>query len=328
MKKFTCAVVLFLTALGVAGPVTAQNEQSTRYVIQKGDTLWGISQRFIKDPYYWPNLWAHNQKITNPHLIFPGQRLRIYADRIEIEDTVPSQPGTAMTDPVIPDVPFAVSGAEGYLLENGLEPAGTIIKTNNDRLIVGENDPVYTDIGSALGAKKGDRFDIFKTVKTVKHPITGETMGTKLLPLGTLELNALEENSSQALVIKSFLEIGPGSMLLPHQDRARTVMLKAATVELEGYIIEARMGNNSIGDSDFVYLDLGKSSGLQIGNMLYVVRDLKPDSDYLQRDAEPLPQQVVGALVVIDTGEKTATALVVKSAQELVPGDKVRLLKN
>ncbi len=221
-----------------------------------------------------------------------------------------------------------MSGTEGYLLENGIEPAGTIIKTNNDQLIVGDNDPVYTDIGTASGARAGDRFDIYKTVKTVRHPLTGETMGTKLLPLGTLELIAMEEKSSRAMVTRSSLEIGAGSLLLPHQDRQRTVLLKAARVDLDGSIIESRMGNYTIGDSDVVYLDLGSSHGLQTGNMLYVVRNPKPQPDHLQRDAEPLPLEVVGALVVIETAEKTSTALVVKSAKELHLGDKVKLFKN
>ena len=53
------------------------------------DTLWGISKRFIKDPYYWPNLWSHNPGIGNPHLIYPGQTLHIYDGRIEIVPVAP-----------------------------------------------------------------------------------------------------------------------------------------------------------------------------------------------------------------------------------------------
>ena len=59
-------------------------EEPIIYTVKQGDTLWGISQRFIKDPYYWPNLWSNNPDIGNPHLIYPGQKLRIYDGRIEI----------------------------------------------------------------------------------------------------------------------------------------------------------------------------------------------------------------------------------------------------
>jgi hypothetical protein len=328
MKTLVYAVTLFLTSLAFPGFAAAQQGEPTIYVIQKGDTLWGISDRFIKDPYYWPNLWARNQKITNPHLIFPGQRLRIFPDRIEIVDVEAARQDSLITEQSMPEIPFAVSGTEGFLLENGMQPAGSIIMTNNERLIVGDNDPVYTDIGTATGAKTGDLFAIYKRVKAVRHPITSEYMGDKILPLGTLRLTAMEEKSSRAIITKSFLEIGPGSLLLPNQDHRQTIMLKAAQVNLDGYIIDSRLGNITIGDSDVVYLDLGKVRGLEAGNMLYVVRDMTPNPEYVQREVAPLPQEVIGALVVIETGEQTATALVVKSIREILVGDKVRLFKN
>lgn len=51
-----------------AGPADA-------YVIQPGDTLWDISTRFLGDAYAWPQLWSVNEYITNPHWIYPGNRI-------------------------------------------------------------------------------------------------------------------------------------------------------------------------------------------------------------------------------------------------------------
>ena len=45
------------------------------YVIQSGDTLWDISTRFLNDPHAWPELWSYNEYITNPHWIYPGNRV-------------------------------------------------------------------------------------------------------------------------------------------------------------------------------------------------------------------------------------------------------------
>ena len=53
----------------------------TRYVVKKGDTLWGISNKFLKNPAYWPEVWDKNQKVKNPHFIFPGDVLFIYQGR-------------------------------------------------------------------------------------------------------------------------------------------------------------------------------------------------------------------------------------------------------
>ncbi len=49
------------------------------YTIVKGDTLWDISAKFLKDPFLWPKLWERNPYITNPHWIYPGNPIRLSA---------------------------------------------------------------------------------------------------------------------------------------------------------------------------------------------------------------------------------------------------------
>jgi chemotaxis signal transduction protein/nucleoid-associated protein YgaU len=46
------------------------------YVAQQGDTLWSISERFTGNPYNYPRIAGEN-RIANPDLIFPGQRIRL-----------------------------------------------------------------------------------------------------------------------------------------------------------------------------------------------------------------------------------------------------------
>src|SRR5712664_4178274 len=47
------------------------------YTIQKGDTLWDLSQKFLNNPWYWPKILSLNPAIENPHWIYPGNKLRI-----------------------------------------------------------------------------------------------------------------------------------------------------------------------------------------------------------------------------------------------------------
>jgi LysM repeat protein len=327
MKRILSAVVLFLSFLVIPLAAGAQQEEPTVYVVKKGDTLWGLSDRFIKDPFYWPNLWARNQSITNPHLIYPGQILHIYPDRIEIvEKTSPPQP--APPEQVVPERTFTVSGAEGFVMEADISPVGTIIQTNHDRLIVGREDVVYTDVGSSYGAKSGDAYSLYKKMDAVRHPVTGEFLGYKMLALGCLRLTDMEEKSSRAVITKSYLEIGPGAWLLPYRDKRIEIPLKAAKRDLDGYIVESRLGNITIGDADVVYLDLGRAHGLELGNMLYVVRDVAPNPDYVTRDVGNLPKEVLGAVVVVELGERTSSALVVKSVEAIRLGDQVKLISN
>src|SRR6266853_1472784 len=47
------------------------------YTIQKGDTLWDLSQKFLNNPWYWPKIWSLNPGIENPHWIYPGNKIRV-----------------------------------------------------------------------------------------------------------------------------------------------------------------------------------------------------------------------------------------------------------
>jgi len=335
MKRILIAAVLLSMVFSGFQSVFAQNDEPTIYVIKKGDTLWGLSDRFLKDPHYWPDLWAANPKqITNPHLIFPGQKLKVYPDRIEVAEA-PGKPQAEapqkkeIAEEVAQEKTFSVTGGEGFLLEKGFNAAGVIIAAQENRQLLGEGDIAYTDIGSESGAKTGKYYSIFKNAGPVTHPVSSVVMGSKIVPLGTLKLEEMKEKTSSAVITDSFLEVGVGSYLMPYRDKRREVFLLAADRDLSGYIVASLHGVITIGAGEIVFLDLGREQGLKTGNMLYVVRDVVPEQKFL--DLTPLgklPDEVLGAVVVVDTGKNTATALVVKSVNAIYRGDRVELKKS
>jgi LysM repeat protein len=79
------------------------------YTVKKGDTLWDISKHFFDSPWLWPELWSKNNQVLNPHLIYPGNRLRIYkkGDMISITQ-VPEKEEEVITETVQEAAPVAI----------------------------------------------------------------------------------------------------------------------------------------------------------------------------------------------------------------------------
>ncbi|WP_367347103.1 LysM peptidoglycan-binding domain-containing protein [Stenotrophomonas bentonitica] len=91
----TVLAVAMLTVATYATAVEVNGGHPETYVVQKGDTLWDISARFLKKPWLWPEIWQANPQVKNPHLIYPGDVLSLaYLDRVV------AQPGPRQEAPI------------------------------------------------------------------------------------------------------------------------------------------------------------------------------------------------------------------------------------
>lgn len=351
MKISRClaAATALISITAAALPASAgRKSEPSVYIVKKGDTLWGLSDRFMKDPHYWPDLWARNpEAVHNPHFIFPGQRLRIYPDRIEVE-TVPKEPLAMPVAEKIQEVPkqaaaaapapevreraveerrFTVSGGEGFIAGADFKPVGSVIAGNNSRQIFAVDDIIYTDIGTKLGGREGDRFIALKRHAAISHPVTNQILGYKVVPLGVVQLTEMAEKSSKAIITDTYLEIEPGALLIPYKNTKKEVSLRAPEKDLAGYIVESRSGIQAVAAGDIAYIDLGTRHGAKTGNMLYVVRNAKVELKYFSKSDYDLPVDVIGALVIVEAGENSSTALVVKSIDTIYKGDRLEMKK-
>ncbi len=114
-RRVPILVLLLVFSLLNAAPGYAQDRGDV-YVVKKGDTLWDLSGEYLDDPYQWPELWQRNQYITNPHLIYPGNSLRLHGRPPSIRpETVKEaeRPAGAVTEAQpIPEMAKTAEGQE------------------------------------------------------------------------------------------------------------------------------------------------------------------------------------------------------------------------
>lgn len=331
-KALLLGCILLLLPLAA---LASENPQI--YTIKKGDTLWGISQRFLKDPYYWPNLWSHNPDIPNPHFIYPGQKLAIYDDRIEIVPAEPSGDESGMTEqaqpieepveqqPIIePQEEITVKvpgGGIGFISMDGLESSGRIVDTVDSRLIIGEGDTVFVEMNDLDGTIPGTRYHIYKLDGMVQHPADGHDVGYRVIELGTLEITDVNEEVATARITDSVREIERDAKIVPYQFTDKVVSLKRQDRDLSGYLVASLRGQTSIGQFDLVYTDLGAADGLEVGNLVYVSRPRGNSESNISK--LKLPDVLVGQAVIVDVKENTSAAMILKAANTMKLGDRI-----
>jgi hypothetical protein len=308
-------------------------EEPTVYVIQKGDTLWGLSGKFLHDPAYWPRLWSKNPEVTNPHLVYPGQTVRFVDGKLEVvaapeiaggQKAAAAQPVQTASPEVAEEKTFSVRGNEGLLMDDDVKSVGRIIAGQHGRLVLGEDDTVFTDIGTSQGGADGSKYTILRKSKMIRHPFSNDELGYRVYPLGEVQLTQVTELNSRGIIVNSFKEVEPGDLLVPYQPvKRREVSLKMATRPLHGVIVESATGNDSVAAGDVVYLDLSTVQGAEPGNILYVIRKVNIEKMMVDRYVGQLPDEVVGALVVVEVGSKTSTAIVFKSIDAIFKGSEV-----
>ncbi|OQY19657.1 MAG: hypothetical protein B6I36_03495 [Desulfobacteraceae bacterium 4572_35.1] len=326
LRKF-----LILVCLVILPSVVSARENPHIYTVQKGDTLWGISQRFISDPWYWPNLWANNPYIRNPHLIYPGQKLAIYDGRIELlpeyqqqTSTAPEAEAVAKQELPTPQEAITIEVAgdlSSFISTEALNSAGHIVDTIDNRLMMTENDTCFVQVNA--GSTVGTEYDIFSIGNTVKHPKTGKTLGQQISWRGKLFITQAHEQVYSGIISKAVGEIVRGDILLPAAEQNTTITLKRASQQIEGCIIAAHPEKIAFAQYDLFYIDRGSNDGLEVGNMLTIVRPREATELVKQDRNIVLPDTLLGRALTVKTEPNISAALILKASQAIYRGDNI-----
>jgi hypothetical protein len=151
--------------------------------------------------------------------------------------------------------------------------------------------------------------------------------------LGTVQILSVKDGKrARGQIVEANQEIERGAKVGPLVTRFRNVPAVAPKVNLQGPVVAMLSKDQLIGDKgEVVFIALGKGSGLEVGNRMYVVRrgDVYPAtmSNEIGRDDRRFPARALGQVVIVEVGDRVSIGVVTLAVQEMSIGDLVMMQK-
>lgn len=289
-------ILPLLVAIGLAFPALAdevrlQENAPERHVVVKGDTLWDISEKFLKDPWKWPEVWQLNrEEIRNPHLIYPGDvvvltyvdgKPRLSLEKGRFNETLKLSPQVkseliVIKDAGIPSIPLSAilpmlaKGAVGEA--NELENAPRILGSSDARVMFAKGDRVY--------ASKSDvpkqEWRVMRMGQALRDPDNKDEK-TNILAYELVYLgDAVTETPGDPQLIRitaTEQEVLERDRLLPAWDgNPPQYVPHAPEKPVEAKVVSALGGPVYAGTWMNLVLNKGKNGGLEEGHVLALFR--------------------------------------------------------
>ncbi|WP_027329812.1 LysM peptidoglycan-binding domain-containing protein [Marinimicrobium agarilyticum] len=341
MKKLMLGLLLapLLAVWSWAEDAAFRSDHPDEYIVEKGDTLWDISNTFLNSPWLWPEIWHVNQQIENPHLIYPGDVIYlVYVDgepRLTMDRPVKLAPGTTKLSPsvrVLPEdeaistIPLdrvnAFLSRSRIVTDEALEAAPYMLAGPEKRLIVAEGDYAYArgDIDEDVA-----NYGVYRREEAYTDPVTGEYLGTHAMNIGTVNTGTVEGDITKVQVLRSREELRMGDRLLPSEERTiePNFYPSAPDDEINGLIMAVEGGVSQVGKLDVIMVNKGEREGLLVGNVLAVYKRGETTRDPVTGESVTLPDERAGLVMVFRTFEKMSLALVLEAERPLAVNDKL-----
>jgi hypothetical protein len=330
---------VFLFPFGLSAQQQAQltpDDTGFYYTVQKGDTLWDISQKFFNDSDLWPDLWGRNQELTNPHWIYPGDILHIfmrngklYVDKVESEpepEPTPEAPApTPEPEPVVEPAYFFYSSIDqvGFVRNPAVSPSGTIFKIQDDRQMGSVGDTIYIRQDGSAPLSVGELFTVYRTDGPIADPVNPKaTIGTQHYLTGVVEITRQESGYSMAKVIRGFRTIEPGNRVMPYDNASQKIYLPESTPDISGTIFREEEKALLVAEHAIAFIDKGAEDGIENGQQFIAYSQDSVKLNPKDKERTLLPPEELGRMIVLRTEQNTATVLVIDSKREFGPGTK------
>lgn len=269
-----------------AGGVALAPNAPDSYVVKHGDTLWGIAKIFLRDPWLWPEIWQVNPQVQNPHLIYPGDTLRlvyiegqprILVQRGEtqrgsgarIQPRVRSQPLEAAITTIPFETVAAFMSKPSVLSREQIKEAGYVLASLDDHAAIAEGNTLYAR-GFGSPAQVGMRYSIVRVGDALRDPDDNNIVGYNGIFTGTGRVTRSGDPATLVMT-ESARESEKGDKVIPgNVDVALDFIPSPPRTKIIGRIMAVNDGVTTIGQYQVVVINRGARDGLIPGNVLAV----------------------------------------------------------
>lgn len=310
------------------------------YVVVPGDTLWDIAAMFLRDPWYWPEIWQINPQIANPHLIYPGDVLSLAF----LDDGRPAVireggPGNtvrlsprvrvAPLEEAIPTIPYATLRAflsrSAILAESEIESLPYIVAQRESLLGAAGND-VYV---RGVAGDTGTPYNVVHLGEALVDPDDDAVLGYEGIFVGEGNLRRTGDPSTLRLVNTTREALNGDFLVSPEMSLPANFLPRAPEATVNGRIISVVDGISLIGQYQVVVLNRGARHGIEPGHVLSAFRageeivDEARGGRGFKREKVQLPDELAGTIMVFRSFDRMSYALVMEATSELHVLDKV-----
>jgi hypothetical protein len=315
------------------GPAEGGDTPSTApesYAVQPGDTLWGLSQRFLNNPWYWPKIWSYNPQLDNPNWIRPGTVLRFYPGQAVEEEPEQEAPvddlgeGGGFEDRTDLDARNDKGSdsrrREFFIPGDRLDDAGQITNSPEEKQLLATDDRTYIKLKKQ--AQPGQVLQIFRKERELRHPVTGSNVGQIVTMVGEVRVDQTGREQSLGTVVSAWDPIERGLFVAELPVNTEAVRKQDNTKTAKGYVVDAAPNPLSfLGDNYMVIVDKGSQDGVQPGNTFVIVRA----GDPYTREYSGMADEDIGELMIIETFKGASTAILTAASRIIVPGDRIEM---
>jgi hypothetical protein len=315
------------------------------YVVKHGDTLWGIAKVFLRDPWYWPEIWQVNPQIQNPHLIYPGDTLRLVyidgkprivvqrGDAARVMARVRSQPLESAVTTIPYETIAAFMSKPSVLDGNEIKHAAYVMASLDDHAAIAEGNTIYAR-GFGTPAQIGMRYNIVRVGDPLRDPDDNEVLGYDGVFTGAGRVTRLGDPVT-LIMTQSNRESETGDKVLPSNvDVELDFVPSSPKTKINGRIMAVSDGVTVIGQYEVVVINRGARDGLVPGNVLAVfqagevVKDeakhgfLSGTSKAFEQKVR-LPDERNGTFLVFKTFDRMSFGLIMEAKNLIRVADRV-----